>query len=140
MPTSLERRLESFYQLLDKLKKEAGRGVPVIVEGKNDAEALAKMGIGGKTLFVKSTGRTILETIEQLSVYSEVIILTDFDRRGMEMERRISRQLQERRIKSNTAFWRELKGLIGRDVKDIEGLPAYIEGLRQKLRNNPYDP
>jgi len=140
MPSSLERKLESFDQLLDKLAKEVTRGVPVIVEGRNDAEALVEMGVEGKTLLVKSTGRTILETIEQLSAYPEVIVLTDFDRRGREMERKIARQLQEKRVKSNTMFWREFKGLVGRDVKDVEGLPAYVAGLRQKLRSHSCEP
>lgn len=135
MPNTQERKLESFDQLLDKLAKETSRGVPVVVEGKNDTKALSRLGIECRTLCVKSTRGTILESIERLKTYSEVIVLTDFDRKGREMEREIARKLEELRVKPNTLFWKQIKGLVGRDVKDLEGLPAYIEGLRRKLGN-----
>jgi len=140
MPSALVRKLESLDQLLDKLTRETRRGVPVVVEGRNDAEALTKMGVECKTIYVKGTRRTMLETIEQLRFYPEVIVLTDFDRRGVEMEREIAQQLQEKKVKPNTTFWKGIKGLVGRDVKDIEGLPAYVAGLRRKLGTSLFEP
>jgi hypothetical protein len=34
------------------------------------------------------------------------------------------------KITPNLVFWRRLKGLVGRDVKDIEGLASYLETLK----------
>jgi hypothetical protein len=36
------------------------------------------------------------------------------------------------KIKPNSFFWRKLLSLVGREVKDIEGLATYMETLRKK--------
>jgi hypothetical protein len=44
----------------------------------------------------------------------------------------MKQQLEKSRIKANSLFRAELIGLVGREVKDIEGLDAYIATLREK--------
>jgi hypothetical protein len=41
--------------------------------------------------------------------------------------------LEKTKIKPNLTFWNQLYGLVGRDLKDIEGLPAYLETLKKRI-------
>jgi hypothetical protein len=41
--------------------------------------------------------------------------------------------LEKTKITPNLTFWNELYGLVGRDLKDIEGLPAYLKTLKKKI-------
>ena len=65
----------------------------------------------------------------------EVILLMDFDRRGKELTKRLTQHFERIRIKPNLFFWNRLLGLVGRDVRDIEGLATYLENLKKKCGN-----
>jgi hypothetical protein len=43
-------------------------------------------------------------------------------------------QLEHRRVKVNLVFWRMIRALVRRDVKDVEGLPSYIESLKEEAK------
>lgn len=137
MPTALERKAEKLTELMKKLAEESSKGLPIVVEGQKDVSALRQLNIGGKIVSSKTSGKSfldILAEIENLKV-REVILLLDFDRRGVEWTHRLKQHLEKTRIKPNLTFWNELYGLVGRDLKDIEGLPAYLETLANKTRN-----
>jgi len=136
LPDALHRKAERLTELLGKLGAESVKGVPVVVEGQKDVGALRQLGVEGKIVSSKTSGKSfldILTEIENLRV-SEVILLLDFDRRGVEWTHRLKQHLEKTRIKPNLTFWNELYGLVGRDLKDIEGLPAFIETLQNKTR------
>jgi 5S rRNA maturation endonuclease (ribonuclease M5) len=76
----------------------------------------------------------MLTEIEQQKVH-EVILLLDFDRRGVEWTHRLKQHLEKTKIKPNLDFWNQLYGLVGRDLKDIEGLPSYLETLKKRIGN-----
>lgn len=135
MSESLRRKADRLAKLLEKLKMASARGIPVVVEGQKDINALRQLGVEGKIVSSKTSGKSFLDMlaeIEQLRV-REAILLLDFDRRGAEWTRRLKQHLEKTRIKPNLTFWNELYGLVGRDVKDIEGLPAYLETLKKKI-------
>jgi 2,5-diamino-6-(ribosylamino)-4(3H)-pyrimidinone 5'-phosphate reductase len=137
MPTALERKAEKLTGLMQKLVEHSTKGVPIVVEGQKDVSALRQLNIAGKIVSSKTSGKSfldILAEIENLKV-REVILLLDFDRRGVEWTHRLKQHLEKTRINPNIAFWNELYGLVGRDLKDIEGLPAYLETLANKTRN-----
>ncbi len=137
MCAALQRKAELLTELLQKLATESTKGVPIVVEGQKDVTALRKLNIEGKIVSSKTSGKSFLDMlaeIENLKV-REVILLLDFDRRGVEWTHRLKQHLEKTRIKPNLAFWNELYGLVGRDLKDIEGLPAFIETLANKTRN-----
>jgi len=69
----------------------------------------------------------------------EVILMMDFDKRGREWIKRLAEDLERMRIKPNLVFWKELSSLVGRDVKDIEGLSTYMETLKRKTGKNLFD-
>lgn len=135
MSDKLKNRTERIRQLLDKLSKEAAKGTLVVVEGQKDVNALRELNVEGNIVSSKTSGKSFLDTlteIEQRNV-REVILLLDFDRRGVEWTHRLKQHLEKTKIKPNLTFWNELYGLVGRDVKDIEGLPTYLETLKKKI-------
>ena len=137
MSAALQRKAERLAELLEKLVAESAKGVPIVVEGQKDVGALRQLNVEGKVVSSKTSGKSfldILTEIENLRV-REVILLLDFDRRGVEWTHRLKRHLEKTRIKPNLTFWNQLYGLVGHDLKDIEGLPTYIKTLENKTRN-----
>ncbi len=135
MSDKLKNRREKILQLLDKLSSENAKGVPVVVEGQKDIAALRQLGVSGTIVSSKTSGKSfldILTEIESLNV-RRVILLLDFDRRGVEWTHKLKQHLEKTKITPNLSFWNELYGLVGRDLKDIEGLPTYLETLRTRI-------
>jgi len=136
LSTHLEEKLERILELLDRLATESAKGTPIVVEGTNDVNALGNLSITGKIIPVKASGKSFIDMIDKVASTGkgEVILLMDFDRRGKEWTKRMAQHLQELRIKPNTLFWNGLLKLVGRNVKDIEGLATYLETLKKKVR------
>jgi 2,5-diamino-6-(ribosylamino)-4(3H)-pyrimidinone 5'-phosphate reductase len=135
LSTHLREKLEKIEQLLEFLAQESSRGILIIVEGGNDVQTLRQLGIQGNIVCAKTGGKSRLDLIGQIeeSEVKEVILLFDFDRRGKEWAETVREHLEKVPIKPNLTFWNDLQALAGRDVKDIEGLAAYLETLRRKL-------
>jgi 2,5-diamino-6-(ribosylamino)-4(3H)-pyrimidinone 5'-phosphate reductase len=134
----LKEKEERLLQVLASLAEQTGKGIPIVVEGKNDVETLKMLGIEGITISAKTGGKSLLDVVsevEKLGV-QEAILLFDFDRRGREWTKRVKLHLEKVGITPNLTFWSELLILVGRDVKDIEGLASYVETLKSKIRNS----
>ena len=132
MLTKTGRRLERILNLLERIAKQTAKGIPIVVEGKKDVQSLHKLDITGDIILAKSSGKSFLDVLSEIEKreINEVILLFDFDRRGKEWTRRVSQSLEKVKITPNLAFWKMLYGLVGRDLKDIEGLATYIDTLR----------
>ncbi len=122
-------------QLLEQLVMEAAKDTLIVVEGQNDIEALKELKVKGNIISVKTAGKSFLDILMEIEEQniSQVILLLDFDRRGTEWAKRLKQSLEEKRIKVNINFWNKLHALAGRNIKDVEGLPAYLETLRKRL-------
>jgi 5S rRNA maturation endonuclease (ribonuclease M5) len=134
LSTKTEKRVEKIQKLLERLARQSAKGTPIVVEGKNDAQSLHRLGIAGDIVLAKASGKSFLDVLGEIErrERSEVILLFDFDRRGREWTRRMACSLEGMKITPNLLFWRMLLGLVGRDVKDIEGLAAYLETLKNR--------
>ncbi|TEU05721.1 toprim domain-containing protein [Candidatus Bathyarchaeota archaeon] len=137
LSTSLKRRVEKVLQLLDRLARESAKGTPIIVEGRKDVNTLRDLAIKGDIISAKTSGRSLLDVLGEVEKRSkhEVILLMDFDRRGKEGTKHLTQHFEKMRIKPNLFFWRGLLSLVGRDVRDIEGLATYLENLKKKCGN-----
>ena len=137
MSTKTAKRLETVNKLLERLQKLSSEGTPIVVEGQNDIQALGILGISGSIISSKTSGKSFLDVIEEIekSEKNEVILLLDFDRAGKEWTYRLVHYLEGLKIIPNLLFWRRLLGLVGRDVKDIEGLATYLDTLKKKSLN-----
>ncbi|MDH7476936.1 MAG: toprim domain-containing protein [Candidatus Bathyarchaeota archaeon] len=138
MSTHLKEKEEKILQILEQLTEETQKGTPIIVEGKKDIEALKALNVEGKIISAKTGGKSLLDTISELekTQTQKVILLLDFDRRGKELTKNLKKHLERMRIEVNLKFWRELLGLLGKELKDVEGLATYIETLKKKISNS----
>ncbi len=134
MSTKTQKRLEKIQKLLERIEKQSAKGTPIVVEGKKDIQSLHKLGITGDMILAKSSGKSFLDVLSEIErkERNQIILLFDFDRRGKEWTHRMARRLEGMKITPNRLFWRMLLDLVGHDVKDIEGLAAYIETLKNK--------
>lgn len=124
------RSLEDVQKALSELIEE-NKATPVIVEGEKDIDALRKLGLTGEIITLNS-GVTLIDFCDKIAEkYEEVIILTDWDRKGGFLYRTIERNL-EGRVKVNTYF-REVfsKNVMSRT---LEGLPSWIDTMSKKHR------
>jgi len=135
LSTSLKRKAERLSQLLEKLTTEAAKDIPIVVEGQKDVSALRQLNVEGNIISSKTSGKSFLDILTEIERQRarEVILLLDFDRRGVEWTRRLKQHLEKTKIKPNLTFWNRLYGLVGRDLKDIEGLPTYLETLKKRI-------
>ncbi len=134
MSAHLKDRVEKIQQLVLKLAEESQKGKPTVVEGKKDAQALRTLGIMGTIVTLKTGGKSFLDASTEIAAFgaAEVILLLDFDRRGKEGTSRMQQDLERQKVKVNVKFWKELHGLVGREVQCIESLPAYLETIQEK--------
>jgi 2,5-diamino-6-(ribosylamino)-4(3H)-pyrimidinone 5'-phosphate reductase len=138
LSTHLQEKEEKILRVLECLAEESAKGTPIIVEGKNDIEALRALGVEGKIISAKTGGKSILDVISEVEkcTVKEVIMLLDFDRRGKEWTKRLKQNLENAKTKINITFWSRLLKLVGTEVKDVEGLATYMETLKRKIHNS----
>ncbi|GAB4491340.1 MAG: toprim domain-containing protein [Thermodesulfovibrionales bacterium] len=107
---------------------EVNRRFPVIVEGRNDARALGKLGLEGEMLILHR-GQGVYEFCEDVAEqFPRVVLLMDWDLKGESLQGTLAQYL--------SGHWEEfslfrdfLKMLCQKDVKDIEGIPRLLERL-----------
>ena len=132
MLTSAEQKFESIISVLEHLSQEVKRGVPIIVEGRKDLHALNKLNIRGTVICIKNSGKILPDLLDAVQSKS-VIVLVDFDDEGITLVKIISTYLEKMGVKVNLNFWRRIKALLNRHVKDVEGLPSYLEKLKKRV-------
>lgn len=135
LSTHLKEKEEKIQQVLECIVQESAKGTPIIVEGKKDIETLRMLGVQGEIVSAKTGGRSRIEVISEIEKKQsrEVVLLLDFDRRGREWTTILKQHLEKTEIKPNLDFWNDLKRLVGRELKDIEGLAAYMQTLKKRI-------
>jgi 2,5-diamino-6-(ribosylamino)-4(3H)-pyrimidinone 5'-phosphate reductase len=138
LSTRLKEKEEKLLQILQRLAEESAKGIPIIVEGKKDDDALRALGVEGKIISAKAGGKGFLDVVSEIekSGAEEIILLLDFDRRGKELTSKLRRYLEKTRIGLNAIFWREIFSLVRTEVRDVEGLVSYMETLKSKIHNS----
>jgi len=122
--------LEEVGKIVDDLIEE-NKKVPIIVEGEKDVAALRKLGINGKIIRINS-GKSLTDFCDRLAdFYEEIIILTDWDRRGGILCAIIKRNLRGR-VKCNLEYRERFARCI--TIRKVEGIPSWIETLRRRLK------
>jgi 5S rRNA maturation endonuclease (ribonuclease M5) len=124
-----EERLELLEKALEELG-ELSTDVPIVVEGARDIAALKRLGVA-KNVLALNTGKSVFAFCEDLSRRSsKAIILTDWDRRGGQLARRLKEGFESNDVKVNDRIRTQIVVLSKKEVKDIESLPTFIERLR----------
>jgi len=126
--------LEKLERALEELR-ELNKEIPIIVEGSKDVEALNSMGINGEIITLYQ-GMEIANFCDFIaSMYKEVIILTDWDKKGWQLCKKLVKNLKGR-TKCNTDFHKIFAE--NTTVKDIEGMPSSMEKMRKKLSKSRF--
>lgn len=130
----------SFRRLLsiiEELKNCAEQGIPILVEGKKDEEALKNLGIDGNFIKVSGSPFKLFEIAENAAKSSsKIIILTDFDKKGNELAKKLSEDIQKLGSHPDLEFRRKIMGITRRYIKDIESLERHVHQL--ELEECPY--
>jgi 5S rRNA maturation endonuclease (ribonuclease M5) len=137
LSTHIKDKIEKIQQTIKKLKETSTSTTAIIVEGKKDEQALREIGITATILTIKTGGKNFPLAITEIQKLNpqETILLLDFDRRGKEATKRLQKELEHLKIKTNLQFWRELKALLGHEMQCIESLPKYLLTLSSKTTN-----
>lgn len=124
---------ESFKEIEKTLSelREENKKIPIVVEGEKDKEALHKLDING-TIITVNSGISLTDFCDKIAQeYKDIIILTDWDKRGGYLCHTIRKNL-EGRVNCNIHY-REIlaKNCV---IKTIEGLPSWIKTMQEKFR------
>lgn len=116
---------KGLFELIEENKK-----IPIVVEGDKDVFSLKKLGIIGEIITVNS-GLSIIDFCDKIAnKYKEIILLTDWDRKGGYICHTIERNL-EGRVKCNL-YYRELFATKA-TTKTVEGLYSWFMSIEQKI-------
>ena len=105
-----------------------------MVEGADDEGALRKLNVNGRIFRASSSSKTLLNFLENLAGFKQIIILTDFDRAGDKLAKFCTKHLKRLGVRPVIEFREKLKALLRKDVKDIEGLARFLRGQRIALK------
>lgn len=101
-PIEIKEAIDAFFRDLEYLADV------VVVEGPRDVEALRNLGFEGRVTICSKVGVSDSDLAESLADRdSKVVILTDFDEEGRELNRRLSRLFERRGIKVERELRRE---------------------------------
>ncbi len=126
-------RLESIEEIILELQALADTGAIIVVEGRRDVASLRSLGINGEIRLASQ--QPLLEFTEKLSKSGKkIIVLTDWDKRGGMMARKIIDNLQFYGIVPNTDIRSRIGILVRKSIKDIESLNSYVSRMRYELQ------
>jgi len=123
-----KKSIEEIEKVIEDLKKE-DKSIPIIVEGEKDKKALRKLNIKRK-IIILNKGISLTDFCDKIAKnYKEIIIFTDWDRKGGFLRHKIQKNL-EGRVKCNTKY-REIfaKNTM---TKTVEGIPSWIKTITEK--------
>jgi len=131
---SLRRKFEDIEKTLKRIVSSSRDGIPIIVEGRRDKEALRRLKIPGIVICLKSSGNGFYDFTANLADEREVIVLTDFDKEGTRLAAKLIDELTHMKVKVNVAIWKKLKALCRSEIRAIEELDGLVEDLREESR------
>jgi 5S rRNA maturation endonuclease (ribonuclease M5) len=127
--------LKKLSCIIEELKICAEQGMPILIEGKKDENALKELGIDGTFIKVSGSGLKLFEIAEKsVKLSSKVIILTDFDKKGEQLAKRLAEDIQSLGSYPNLEIRRKIMGITRKFIKDIESLPRHMEQLELEER------
>lgn len=130
---SFEEKNEKLDAILQKLIEKSDEGAVILVEGVKDIKALRQIGIAGKIYSVKNIRIPLCDyLLKYVNSKDEIIVLTDFDRRGVQLAGKMTNYLEKCGKSINLTFWLKIRGFISRDIKDVEGIASYVKTIQRK--------
>ncbi len=111
--------------------------VPIIVEGKNDLGCLRSLDFEGNIIILNS-GNSLVNFSENVAESNdEVIILTDFDRKGVEIKENLQRYMMGLGCHVDTDLWDTLRRYV--PIRTVEELPFAVQRIIADMEHNAID-
>src|SRR5947209_18906401 len=79
------RKLEEAERLFGDLREMSDKGIPIIVEGREDEKALRSLNVNGTIHCLKARGESRFSFVDKLTGSEDVILVTHFDRAGKDV-------------------------------------------------------
>lgn len=130
---SIEEDVRNALEVLSKLKEEEG---VIIVEGQKDIDSLVNLGINTRIIAVSQYN--IFDIIESISE-KEVIVLTDFDKKGTFLFKKYVKELHSSGKKVITIYYKELKKYLKKYITGIEQIYVFLERRIDLEDNNDFE-
>lgn len=129
-------RLEKIEEIITELKELSKNGAIIVVEGRRDEESLKLLGINGEIMLASQ--RPLFEFTEFLAnTGKQIILLTDWDKKGGIVARKIIKYLLGYGIMPNVDIRSRIRNLVKKRIKDIESLNNYVNKLRYEIYGIP---
>lgn len=130
-----QKRLEMVEELLDQLQELITQDAIIVVEGKRDVAALNSLGLDGD--FRLATHYSLINFSEGLAgMGRDIVILTDWDRRGNLLASKLVENLHSLGTDPETRIRDLMVSLVQKEIKDVESLPGYVRKLREITKAN----
>jgi len=110
-----ENEIDKIFQ---EIKNKLNEGFYLIVEGSKDVKKLRLIGINQNIL--KISQKSLINFVEILPDAKGFIILTDFDRKGEIMARRLLELIYKKQVEADTRLRNSLKFYFKKFCKDVE--------------------
>ena len=140
-PRSLQERAEAAQDVLEALARANDGGWPIVVEGPSDEVALRELGLTGEIVRL-NMGVSVLATVEEMaerhrsspsnssppgSPLPGFILLTDWDRTGGQLARRLREAGKACGLKADSEYRRRLAFFTGSQIRCVEDLPGFLK-------------
>ncbi|MGB9622678.1 MAG: toprim domain-containing protein [Candidatus Bathyarchaeia archaeon] len=124
-------RFQALLDLIELLSSIDSSVDAVIVEGARDQEALRILGFEGAIEMHSMKGFSEEELVEEIgSKYKSVLLLTDFDEEGRQLNKRLTRSFERRGVKVDLGLRRVIGRLMATlgvySVEDLENIKSRI--------------
>ena len=127
-------KLEEAEKVFEGLRERSEAGVPIVVEGRRDEHALRRIGVMGSVLCLKAVGESRMRFLEKLDGFEDVVLLTDFDREGVELRLWLYQELSRRGVRADDSSWRRIRSLARPEVRSVEELPSFMRSTEARAR------
>ena len=118
---------------LESLFKEIEDAVEVvIVEGSRDHVALRYLGFNGRIKTYSKVGISDGDMVEGLTSYNNILVLTDFDREGRQLNNKLSNLLERRGVKIEKRLRRSMGKLMA--VLGVYTIEA-LDNIENKIKH-----
>jgi 5S rRNA maturation endonuclease (ribonuclease M5) len=115
--------------VIEALLEASDEGAVIIVEGERDERSLRDLGVEGPIL--RAARRPALEVAEEAALsFKQVVVLTDWDRAGEELARKMAEYLLSSGARVDLDTRDRLKKMVRREIKDVESLSRFVERVR----------
>ena len=121
-----EERFDRLMEVLDELVVD-NLETPILVEGRRDVDSLRVIGCAG-SIEALNAGMTLHDRAEALAAahVREIILLTDWDKKGDELFERMRRLLSANGVRSSGDYRDKIRLWMRPPVKDVESLAGYV--------------